>query len=69
VKRSRSGKVIHRDDCPKAGRAVHWKWADGMSDEELYLRILGYPWLSLCQSCFDGSAQELAVAAALRGGS
>jgi hypothetical protein len=69
MKRSRSGKVIHRDDCVKAGSAVPWNWADGMSDDELFLRMAAYPWLSLCKTCFDGNALELAAKAfALRGG-
>lgn len=67
MKRSRSGKVIHRDDCAKAGTAVHWAWADGMSDAELYLRMMAYPWLRLCQSCFEGTPIDLATTEALRG--
>lgn len=64
MKRSKSGKVIHRDDCPRAGAAVHWAWADDMHESEVFVRMLAYPWLRLCQSCFDGAAGELAARAA-----
>lgn len=64
MKRNRSGTVIHRDDCPKAGRTVHWNWADGMSDEEMFVRVLAYGHLRLCLSCFGGTKEQLAIKAA-----
>jgi hypothetical protein len=67
VKRSRSGSVIHRDDCPRGRQALPWAWADGMSDEELFLRMVAYPWLRLCRGCFDDDALSLAKAALTAG--
>jgi hypothetical protein len=67
MKRARSGKTIHRDDCPKAKSAVHWAWADHCRTEtQFFVEMSGFPWLRLCQVCFTGSATELAVTAMLR---
>lgn len=61
MKRNRSGRIIHRDTCPQARTAAHWGWADSMSEQEMILRLLGYPNLQLCRSCFGGTKEELAA--------
>jgi hypothetical protein len=62
MKRSRSGKTVHRDDCPKAKGAVHWAWADHCADElHMFVEMSGFPWLALCQSCFTGTPTDNAV--------
>lgn len=64
MKRSPTGEVIHRDDCKRAGKnAVHWRWADGMSDEELFVRLLDFPFLNLARCCFEGTKEDLAARA------
>lgn len=59
MKRARSGKTIHRDDCPKAKNAVHWAWADYCPSElHMFVDMTTFPWLRLCQTCFTGTAAE-----------
>lgn len=56
MKRSRDGNYVHRDDCKRAIAAVHWVWADGMSDEQLFAAMTAFPWLKLCSACFTDEA-------------
>lgn len=53
MKRSRNGKMIHRDGCRRAVRAVHWMWADQfITEREVILNMRAFPWLKLCRICF-----------------
>jgi hypothetical protein len=62
MKRARSGKTIHRDHCPKARNAVHWEWADYCVDElHMFMEMVSFPWLKLCQTCFSGDATDNVV--------
>lgn len=68
MKISKGGTVVHRDDCAIAIRnnLKSWWWSEGMSDNELYLRLAGYSHMKLCQKCFRGTPLQLATAAALK---
>lgn len=62
--RSLDGRVIHRDGCKRAGNAVRWHWADGMTDGEVIVAMLAYDHLQAARCCFGASKEELAAAMA-----